>query len=467
MNKNKKKALAVLLGFMSVGKSVSAMSRSVPAQYASAFDYFDYLKLGGIGVASAAVVALPLTLYFSLRGKKDAVKPGFKNVNYPFKGVIPVYHWQNGNCFFLSSLYNMFAPEDVEIYEKVAKMEVKEIAKIFLDYYIKNVPENEREITNNEVNNFDTFYTTEHGHEVERWSCGFKELCNLFVRQQKADPNQSFQIIPDDFHNENKAKYEVVDQPNDEEYQYERKMCGGELLDRTAGSGRFSEVIGCFTGTRPFLKAFGCKSIFANWSQQYTDIGLGKLVEKVKRINDARKDNITSNETINLGEQKWNFKLDDVKKLGLVGLSERQIIRDSNGEVVKLEEDTTTMDENGKIEINGESYRLAAISKTSGNSEGHINCYQPKYKVESGKIVLAGVLTFNCLGGVHQFNRYNSLSKFFSSLGLKCGYKIDEYEDNKKIKNIKIELLGALGFTFRFTPEKNIEKYSEYYCYNG
>ena len=366
MNKNKKKALAVLLGLISMGKNNGA-------QYVSAKgnNYYEYLKLGGIGVASAAVVALPLTLYFSLRGKKDAVKPGFKNVNYPFKGVIPVYHWQNGNCFFLSSLYNMFAPEDVETYEKVAKMEVKEIAETFLKYYIKNVPENEREIKNSEVSNFDTFYDTEHGHEVEGWSCGFKELCNLFVRQQKADPNQSFQIIPDDFHNENKAKYEVVDQLNDEEYRYERKMCGGKLLDRTAGSGRFSEVIGYFTGTRPFLKAFGCKSIFADWSQQHTNTGLDKLVEKVTRINDARKNNIKSNETINLGEEKWNFKLDDVKKLGLVGLSEHEIIRDSNNRVIGHEEDTTTMDENGKIKINGESYRLAAISKTSGNGEAH------------------------------------------------------------------------------------------------
>ena len=63
MNKNKKKALAVLLGLISMGKNMSDGAQCVSAK---GNNYYEYFKWGGISTAGAAAVALPLALYFGL-----------------------------------------------------------------------------------------------------------------------------------------------------------------------------------------------------------------------------------------------------------------------------------------------------------------------------------------------------------------------------------------------------------------
>lgn len=430
MNKNKRRALAVLLGLISMGKSVPKS-----AQCASAGDYSKYLKWGGIGAAGAAGVALPLSLllYFGLRGKKsDVVKPDKKDknidYNYPFKGIIPFYQWQNGNCFFLSSLYTLFGPENMNMYEKVAKMQTSDVTKTFLHYLSKSdidagcqytVPEYKHMEIDGKFETFNTgekvFDTKGFNKDVEenkKKSNGFIELCKLFVRQQEAlklNPDSHFQIVPSDF--------------KDGEIAFEEKICHGEkLLDRNGGSGAFYEVLNKFTVSFPFVQAFGDKSLFANWSPSGSDI-----------LKTDKKDGVV-----------WQFnKIEDIKiaELGAKG------------------NPPCSMDENGKVTINGKNYYLVSMAQTEGNGEGHIICDQPKYKIIGGEIKTAGLLKLSCYYNAPRFQKYSNMTDIFKS------YNLEAKVEHKGGENAN-RLDGAVGFAFRFAPEEAIKNHQDYYCYN-
>ncbi|MBR0184310.1 MAG: hypothetical protein IJQ10_04100 [Clostridia bacterium] len=451
MNKNKKKALAVLLGLISMGKNMSGV-----VQYASAKanDYSEYFKWGGISTAGAAAILFPI-LYFNLRGKKDAVKTDekeFKNVNYPFKGVIPFYQWQNGNCFFLASLYTLFGPENMKTYEEVAKMQTSEVTNKFLDYLSKKGidagcqcmrPVYRKENVKGEIKEVETgelrFVEDNFNQDVidnKKKSNGFIELCKLFVRQQealKSNPDSRFQIIPSDF--------------KGEEIAFEQKICHGEkLLDRDGGAGAFYEVLSKFTGTSPFVHAFGDKSLFAAWSSTGGSI-LNPVNEEVRKLNEQNSRNLLKNNTI------WKFnQINDIK---IEGLGSKNI-------------PPCSMDENGKVKINGENYYLVSMAQTQGSGEGHIICDQPKYKIIDGEIKVSGLLKLSCFGSAPKFKKYDNMTGIFKSYDLKTGvkYYIKHNETTKK-DELAYDVTGAVGFAFRFAPEKAIREYQDYYCYNN
>lgn len=451
MNKNKKKALAVLLGLISMGKNMSGV-----VQYASAKanDYFEYFKWGGISTAGAAAILFPI-LYFNLRGKKDAVKTDekeFKNVNYPFKGVIPFYQWQNGNCFFLASLYTLFGPENMNMYEKVAKMQTSDVTKTFLDYLSKSdidagcqctVPEYKHMEIDGKVETFNTgkkvFDKEGFNKDVEKnkkKSNGFIELCKLFVRQQEAlklNPDSHFQIVPSDF--------------KDGEIAFEQKICHGEeLLDRDGGAGAFYEVLNKFTVSSPFVQAFGDKSLFANWSSTGGSI-LSPVNEKVRKLNEQNSKNLLKNDTI------WKFnQINDIK---IEGLGSKNI-------------PPCSMDENGKVKINGENYYLVSMAQTQGSGEGHIICDQPKYKIIDGEIKVSGLLKLSCFGSVPKFKEYDTMTDIFKSYNLETGVEYyHKYNEKTKQYVLSYHVTGAVGFSFRFAPEEAIRNHQDYYCYNG
>lgn len=448
MNKNKKKALAVLLGLMSIGKNMLGGAQYVSAQVNN---YSEYFKWGGI---CAAAVALPLALYFGLRGD-GVVKPGekeFKNVNYPFKGVIPFYQWQNGNCFFLASLYTLFGPENMKMYEQVAKMQTTEVTKKFLDYLSKNdidsgcqytVPEYGYMEIDGEVETFDTgkkvFYEEGFTRDVknnEKKSNGFIELCKLFVRQQealKSNPDSRFQIVLSDF--------------KDGEIAFEQKICyGEELLDRDRGAGAFYEVLNKFTGASPFVCAFGDKSLFTAWSSTGGSI-LNPVNEQVKKVNEQNLKSMLKNSTI------WQFN--QINDIEIQGLGSKN-------------DPPCSMDENGKVEINGKNYYLVSMAQTQGSGEGHIICDQPKYKIVDGKIKVAGLLKLSCFDSEPKFKEYDTMTDIFKSYNLKTGVEYYSKYSTKTGKNeLTYHVTGAVGFSFRFAPEDAIRNHQDYYCYNG
>lgn len=346
MNKNKKKALAVLLGLISMGKNNGA-------QYVSAKgnNYYEYFKWGGISTAGAAAVALPLALYFGLMknsGKnnndKDMSKKLKQIVNNPFRKIIPTYNWNSGNCFFLSSLYTLYGPENDSMYEKILKINSKDLAtKIHLWCL-------DEERAKQECKDYDLLSDDDRENQAK----GFIELCKIFVRQKKFDSSKGvFNIIPKGF--------QYVENI---EIEFEKLVCGGVLLDRSQSAGPYKEVISKFASEiSPLCYASGDKSIFFEWS-----------------AGEAHKGKVD----VNTNNIKIRVPFTRKYEIGHDG----KVIGEFTNEFVK-------MDKNGKITVNGKNYYLASISL----GEGHIICLQPKFKIdENENIKINALCELHCIG---------------------------------------------------------------------
>ena len=127
-----------------------------------------------------------------------------------------------------------------------------------------------------------------------------------------------------------------------------------------------------------------------------------------------------------------------------------------------------SMDENGKVKINGENYYLVSMAQTQGSGEGHIICDQPKYKIIDGEIKVSGLLKLSCFGSVPKFKEYDTMTDIFKSYNLETGVEYyHKYNEKTKQYVLSYHVTGAVGFSFRFAPEEAIRNHQDYYCYNG
>ena len=454
INKNKKKFLAVLLSLFSVGKFLKKDICALPlsSNFTNKFSaYYPYLIIPmGMGVAcyfnsnsskkffnknyeEETNKFETINNIFNKNSEKKDIKfeeqkiqeqkiNKLEELSYnPFVNIIPHYHWQDCNCFFLSSLYTLYGPENQNIYDDVANTSPEFVNKKTEDFckkkvgyasYInkitrENYDKNPMGKYDEKTGNLLRYYTYEEAKdkfETERIKKleGFIELCKIFNRQKNFDfnSNKSFKFIPKNFKNKT--------------IEFEEKVCGQKLLKRDYTGGSFSEVISCFTSEAwPFLIAQGDQSIYANWAIE------GKNADY---------------------KQKIRFSLPSAFA-EIEGPEGNRKVTDKNVEV----------GEDGKITVNNQNYYLVSISQTYEYGEGHAICIQPKYEINknNNNIYLSAALKLNCLAS-------KSGDKLY-----KCS-KISEIMDKWGSNSGR-----GIEYSFRFVPENIIREYQDYYCYNN
>lgn len=321
----------------------------------------------------------------------------------PFSNI-PLLRWQDSNCFFLAVLYTLYGPENIEIYKKVANMTIEQAGKAYLDFCktYNCVDLSRFGINNNQFITDDNYFKNISGYlvngcaEFRNMIRGFIELCKLLVRMHdEAIPGQGFQIIPRDM---------TVD-----EYGFEKIICGGYgLRDRGWGFGSPHEVFCKFVlVNNPLLLASGDKSKYAMWG---------------------------------LGDVHQPAKIENINQISFE-------IQGENGNY--------SMDQNGKINIKGKDYYLAAFYRRQGDRDGHILCRQPKYKFdEKNNIKLDGVLKLSCLSSSHVYDKKNTMFDVLNESVLELRYDL---EGNNPL------IIGGANFGFRFVPEEEMLKHQEFY----
>lgn len=440
MNKKQKKILAIALGLLSLSKDFNKESQAITAltnkeqlhyntskksmeqmpdsspnndnlkSFSNFEKYAPQLKVAGAGMAALSLPAIIIGLLLTEsddREKQNEEKIKEQNedtkkllgnllktmVKNPFVTVIPHLVWQNSNCFFLSSLYTIFGPENYDKYEKIAKM-APENLEDWVCGWCDSSEHNDQECKD---------FLVLGSEERLRKSAGFIELCKLYMRMKDFAPDEdnSFQIIPEDFKNG--------------EIEYENLICGCDVKslddkfkDRNTGGGPYKEVIKKFASEiSPFTYAAGDESIFFEWSP-----GRGQ------------------NSLVNTNDFKVKIPLD------------RVLIRNTeNGKVIGDPiEKYVEMDENGKITVDKKNYYLVSISL----GEGHIYCLQPKFSIDkiSNSIKVGALLHLTCFSGKDELYSCKDINDVFRNY-ISRGYyfrfapesAIQQYQDYYCIKN--------------------------------
>lgn len=309
--------------------------------------------------------------------------------NNPFYRVIPHYQWQNCNCFFLSALYTLYAPENKKMYEDIAQSGEEsglwKPGSCLLE------------------------------EDQKKMSSGFVELCKLFNRQKAFNPNEAFQIIPNDMIKKSNVTQQL-------EMAYEEKIFGEPVNERRDDGGPYSDVISKFainsygSETLSVYKANRDKSIFYNIARRD---GYEKEGQKGKKITSVK------DFTITVPELSKTIGPDDARTVIDVSFE-----MDNNGKIYI---------ENGNDYVPSGNYYLASVS----TGEGHIICLQPKYRIDNnGDIKISAVLRLSCFTDEDKLYECNDINYLFRNWSNR-------------------------GYTFRLVHEDFIKEHQDYYCYSG